>query len=271
MRENASSAGWSGLFDPGRVEIWSDGSEATTGAVFTLVLWLGCVAVGVLGLTLEYERPRSFAQAPPVVRVEMVDVELDGAGPSLLDALASDEAPTSAFALPRAPALPSPAPAPAVIPEATPLKVVAMPAQPIAAPALEGIAAEGSPAVEKTVGPIAEGRAEPGGSVTPAVAVSASSSVQGLTFGEGKGRQPAPAYPGAAVRRSQEGTVRIGFNVCPHGRVVFAKVVAPSPWPLLNQAALRAVRQQWQFDPGPPRRYEVSIDFRLESSNSRTW
>jgi protein TonB len=84
-----------------------------------------------------------------------------------------------------------------------------------------------------------------------------------LTLGEGEGRQPAPGYPRAAVRERQEGTVRVGLDVGPDGRVQAAAVLSSSGWPLLDEAALRTVRLRWQFGPGPLRRYEVPFHFNL--------
>jgi protein TonB len=84
-----------------------------------------------------------------------------------------------------------------------------------------------------------------------------------LTFGEGEGKQPAPDYPRQAMRLGQEGTVLVRLAVDAGGRVVDAQTAIPSPWPLLNQAALRAVRERWRFREGPKRSYEVVIRFEL--------
>jgi protein TonB len=96
--------------------------------------------------------------------------------------------------------------------------------------------------------------------VTPASAPAA----QPLTYGQGEGRQPAPSYPLAARRQGQEGTVLVRFTVGENGRVLAAEAAQPSPWPLLNDSALEAVRERWRFRPGPVRIYEVSIQFVLK-------
>jgi TonB family protein len=88
--------------------------------------------------------------------------------------------------------------------------------------------------------------------------------VQPLTFGQGEGRQPAPEYPRRAMQEGQEGLVGVRFTVGENGRVLTAEPIAPAPWPLLNEAALRAVRERWRFRPGPPRSYEVAIRFELK-------
>ena len=88
--------------------------------------------------------------------------------------------------------------------------------------------------------------------------------VQPLTFGHGEGKQPAPEYPTQAMRAGQEGVVTIRFTVGENGRVPSAEAMSPSAWPLLNQAALRVVRERWRFRSGPVRLYEVSIRFQLQ-------
>jgi protein TonB len=88
--------------------------------------------------------------------------------------------------------------------------------------------------------------------------------VQPITYGQGEGKQPAPEYPRQAVREGQEGVVTVRFTVGGDGRVLAAEAVSPAPWPLLNEAALRAVRERWRFRPGPLRLYEVAIRFELK-------
>jgi protein TonB len=97
----------------------------------------------------------------------------------------------------------------------------------------------------------------------PAAPPAVSPPVQAITYGQGEGRQPAPDYPRRAIREGQEGLVRIRFSVGEDGRVLGAEVASPSPWPLLNDAALRVVRNRWRFREGPPRLYEVAIRFEL--------
>jgi protein TonB len=91
---------------------------------------------------------------------------------------------------------------------------------------------------------------------------------QPLTYGVGEGRQPAPEYPRLAMRLGQEGVVVVRLSVGADGRVVAAEASSPSPWPLLNEAALRVVRQRWRFSSGVARAYEVAIRFQLNRTNS---
>jgi protein TonB len=94
----------------------------------------------------------------------------------------------------------------------------------------------------------------------PAVAIPAP---QQLTYGQGEGRQPAPEYPYRARRDGQEGVVKVRFLVGEDGRVLSAEAASPSPWSLLNDSALRVVRERWRFRSGTLRNYEVAIRFQL--------
>ena len=93
--------------------------------------------------------------------------------------------------------------------------------------------------------------------------VVAAASPQRLTYGQGEGRQPAPEYPLAARREGQEGTIIVRLTVGEDGRVLAAEALSASPWPLLNEAALHAVRERWRFRDGPTRVYDVAIRFEL--------
>jgi protein TonB len=86
---------------------------------------------------------------------------------------------------------------------------------------------------------------------------------QQLTYGQGEGRQPAPEYPYRARREGQEGVVKVRFSVGDDGRVLSAEAASPSPWPILNESAVRVVRERWRFRAGPLRNYEVAIRFQL--------
>ncbi|HOB99069.1 MAG TPA: energy transducer TonB [Verrucomicrobiota bacterium] len=238
--------------------------EVATGAVFALVLWVGCLVIGLLGLTLAYQRPRPAVRASaPIPMVEMIEVEVANL-PLSLPAPSQGRA---AAAMPTPPArstpAPPPSPAPIEIPPAPPF--LAVDTAPLAAPSRAPAPAVAFPVPIETPDRSASPTpAAHSGSATSTAAFAPPFAVHSLTVGRAEGRQPAPEYPPAAMRGGQEGTVRIGFGVGAHGRVVDAAVVAPSPWPLLNQAALRTVRDRWRFHPGGVRRFEVSIHFRLE-------
>ncbi len=218
--------------------------DARLSLVLALVVWVGCVTVGVLGLVLPYRRPVPVGPSPLRIETRIVQVELAGS---------SVPHPQRAEAN-QPPPLPDPVPPPLQIPEAPPLAVVASPSPAVAFPVLSDGLERAEAPEQAVVGPYAVRQ-----SGSPSELA-----VHPLVFGEGEGKQPAPEYPRAAVRGRQEGTVRIGFTVAADGRILLAEVMVPSPWPLLNEAALRAVRERWRFAAGTVRRYEVPIRFQLK-------
>jgi TonB family protein len=88
--------------------------------------------------------------------------------------------------------------------------------------------------------------------------------VQQLVLGQGEGRQPVPEYPREAVIAHEEGVVVVQFDVEEDGRVANVEAVRPCGWPILNHAAVLAVREEWHFSAGSRRTYQVSIEFRLD-------
>ncbi len=216
-------------------------------AILTLVLWLGVLVIGTVGLAIPYPRPIPTAQSLPPVVVEILEVELT-----------SDPVPLSE-SLPPPPDLLAPPPLLDPLlppPDAPPLAAVAEPSPAIAfAMPVEG------PVRIVEIASAAQTRAEEPIAVEAAPAPAPA--VRAIQYGQGEGRQPAPEYPRQAVREGQEGTVTIRFSVGEEGRVLSAVSQTPSPWPLLNEAALRVVRERWRFRPGALRLYEVAIRFEL--------
>jgi len=208
-------------------------------AVFTLVLWLGCAVVGLLGLVVPYTRPRPPAQ-PEQPIVERLQVELT-------------QEPPPPDVEPPPDQLEPPPPPDAMTPPSI--------AQPIAVaqptPAISfALPVEGpTRIVDARHAEYARSSATNTGPAKPAA--------QPLTYGQGEGKQPAPEYPTRAMREGQEGTVVVRLAVNENGRVTTAEAAIPSPWPMLNEAALRAVRDRWHFRAGPPRLYEVAIRFEI--------
>jgi TonB family protein len=74
---------------------------------------------------------------------------------------------------------------------------------------------------------------------------------------------PPPTYPREARRKRMEGIVHIRLSVSSQGKVHQATVVSPRTNPLLEEAALQAVRQ-WKFKPYATT-IEVPIEFKLEA------
>jgi protein TonB len=215
--------------------------------VLTLVIWLGCVVIGTLGLVLPYARAHWMAKKaePPPVVAQLLNVELTSeplppvASASSLPKLLEPPPMTPAVAVPEPPALAVAEPSPTIafaVPVAAPATIVE-PHQ----------ASYRTPEVTPSV-------------VPQPVAVAP----RQLTFGQGEGKQPAPEYPRQALREGQEGTVLVRFTVGENGRVLAAEARSPSTWPLLNDAALRVVRQRWRFPAGALRAYEVAIHFQIK-------
>lgn len=72
----------------------------------------------------------------------------------------------------------------------------------------------------------------------------------------------APVYPPYSRRNNQSGTVVVEFTIGANGRVVAAHAKKPCPYPLLNNAAVDAVRT-WRFPPGPVMTLQRPIVFQL--------
>lgn len=200
--------------------------------VLTLVLWLTWVVIGVIGLALSEEHPQETpAKAPmPPLQAELLDVELTQEPIAVPESPPADASPPLP-AMAEPPALPAVAlPSPAIafaVPVEGPVRVVD---SKLANLARVPIAAR----------PVAE-----------------------LITNEVGERQPKPDYPTDALWQGQEGVVGIRFTVTPDGKVLSAEVFSPSPWPLLNQAALRVVRVLWRVPPGNNPLKEVFITFKI--------
>ena len=213
--------------------------------IFTLVLWVGCLAIGFVGFVLPYLRPQPPARTPPPVVAELINVELT-----------SDPLPPVNPASPPPNLLqPLPLTKPAVVSPAPPMMAVAEPSPTIAFAVPVQAPARVVPVNEAAY---RTSKAQPVAESAPAPLVS-----QPLTFGQGEGKQPAPDYPRQALREGQEGVVTVRMTVREDGRVLAAAASSPSPWPLLNDAAVRVVKSRWRFAPGAMRAYEVAIRFQL--------
>lgn len=237
--------------------------ELALSPILTLVLWLGCLLVGGLGFVLPYSRP----QPPPAattIQAELIKVDLS-----------NEPAPAPAAILPSPPNAIEPPPlfTPATPPQAPQLVAVALPspavafAMPVEAPARivevkQAAFVRPAPA-PKSVPPGPPGPPAPAPSSQPATQPAPAPAVQTLLYGQGEGKQPAPRYPDVARRAGQEGTVVVRFSVGADGTVLAAEPSSPSPWSALNREALRVVREQWHFQPGPVRIFEVAIRFEL--------
>lgn len=215
--------------------------------IVTLVLWVGCLSVGAMGLVLPYARAQfreKKAELPPIV-AQVLNIELTT--DPLPPVATSATLPSLSEPPPLTPPVSIPEPPTFTVAEPSPTIAFAVPVQAPATVVEAKQASYRTPEVTPTVVP-----APPAPAARP------------LTFGQGEGKQPAPDYPRQALREGQEGTVVVRFMVGENGRVLSAEPSSPSAWPLLNDAALRVVRQRWRFSTGILRAYEVAIHFQLQ-------
>lgn len=216
--------------------------------IVTLVLWLGCSLVSVLGLTMPYVRPLLAKAQPEPMQVEMLNVELTSE-------------PMPDLAPPVASSLATPPPADAVAqPQVPQPMAVALPSPAVAF----AVPIEGATRIVEA----AQASYNTSAAIKNDVPAPTSLPVQTLTYGQGAGKQPAPEYPWRAQNEGQEGVVNVRFTVAENGRVLAAEAVNPSPWPMLNDSAVRTIRNRWRFSPGTARAYEVAIRFVLPKERS---
>ncbi|MDB5291687.1 MAG: energy transducer TonB [Phycisphaerales bacterium] len=226
-------------------------------AAGTFSVWMGTLAIGVAGFLLPYPRAhaRPKEQSPVVAKTILVAPIDDAAPPDEADA--ADPLPPE----PQPPALPDPSPpppAPAAVALDALNPVVAAPA-PSPAPAAPSAPTPAVAATPPPVVPTAPARARQ--EIPARAGPPGPPTVHHLTPGGGAGRRPQPEYPREAIIANQQGTVVVQFTVDETGRVVKAELERPCRWPMLNQAALRVVREKWaRFEPGV---YDVPFEFKL--------
>jgi len=224
-------------------------------SLFTSVLCLGCLAVGVLGIIIPHAGLTLVGKPAEPVQAELLNVELTSEDtvaslPIQSQALPSPSAPEKVLS----PAIPQPNRLEPFSPNRLATRVPALDrSNPVAFP----VAAKNP---QSTV-PTEQVQSQNGERSETASA--AHSAPQTLQFGFGVGKQPAPEYPWQAARDGQEGIVKVEFSVAENGRVSSARAAEPSAWTLLNEAAVRTVRQRWKFSAGKLRTYEVAIRFEL--------
>jgi protein TonB len=92
----------------------------------------------------------------------------------------------------------------------------------------------------------------------------------GPTYGAAVVGGPLPVYPKDALDLGLEGTVVVAVSVGPDGAVKAVAVERSSGQPLLDQAAVRAVKQAWTFSPAmengrPTAAGSVTVAFRFSA------
>jgi protein TonB len=209
----------------------------------TLAAWLSVTGFGTVGVLLQDWRA---APPPPattaVIETQWVEPEilLGDADPTT----DPNPAPPAADTAP-----PEPLPAPPEMPEAaTPEPLPEIPDLPPPQATPTAKAAKPVAAVPRPSPPRSTAAARP-----PSTATGATGTPAGTGMSQAArlaaGRMPSPAYPVKARRKGQTGTVTVEFTVDTTGRVIAAHAKNPSPWPLLDEEAVRTVRR-WRFPPG---------------------
>ncbi len=225
----------------------------------TLAAWLSVAGFGTVGVLMPDWREAPPPPPPAVVETKWVEPEIllgDAEPPA-------DPAPASPAAEP-APTEPLPAPpelAETAAVEPLP-EIPDLPPPPQAAPAAKPAKSVAPPRPRAAV-------PQPGATARPPAAVSPAAGA-GTAGGRGLSdaarlagaRMPSPTYPTESRRKGQTGTVTVEFTVDSSGRVIAAIAKSPSPWPLLNEEAVRTVRR-WRFPPGGVMKLQRPIIFQL--------
>jgi TonB family protein len=228
MHRSMVSAGrfsWGWLMISDHHTTQSPGDELRILSIATLVVWMTCLVAGVVGIVLKYPPIPLAAELPTPVDAKFINVRVtkDPFPPPDAGAVPHSEQPAMQ--------LPPNAPAVSALPPLAP--VFPMPSK------------------------------EPPRVANVQPAVAATPAIVELTFGQGEGEQPAPEYPPECRLARQEGKVTVLFTVGEDGQVTGASAISPCPYALLNQAAVRAIRDTWRFKTGPRRSFKVSIQFEL--------
>jgi TonB family protein len=201
--------------------------------VFTMVVWIVCLIVGAVGLLTPPAHPRAPTTEPaPPPPLEVLNVDMSA------QPVAQVIPPDVAKSVPAAPALAAAPPLPAV---ALPSPSISF-EQPVEGPVRIVSAVQANPAL---------------------VAPGNSADVPWLTSDEGLDNLPQLGYPDDAARMGEAGSVVVRFDVGTDGSVSNVQILVPSPWPVLNQAAIRDPPIKWQghFAPGPLRRFKITLKY----------
>jgi len=220
--------------------------EARLMPIATMVVWTTWLAVGVGGLLLPYPRPMAPPRPVPPVIAHIINVQV---------AEQSRPPPNVRRPAPQTPEISEPLPPPPgeiTVPAAPPMAEIAAPT-----PAVAFAVPTTRPAKIVPASQVTTARPVETAQIAPKVPL-----IAHITFGEGEGVQPAPEYPLEAQLDGEQGTVVVRFEVAQDGHVASAEIESSCPWPLLNQSALRAVRETWQFAPGLARAYDVAIQYK---------
>ena len=201
--------------------------------------------------------PQAMGSAPPA------ESPAEAADSTAEEPVAEPEALPELPEMPEIPELPD-------LAEMAPLPEV--PDLPAPAPAASRASTQPKPSARPTTGRPKEGSATTGRK--PSSGESGRGTGQGSGTARGSGssavgsdrwvglRKASPNYPTSARRQGQEGKVIVQFTVDERGYVVDAKIISGSPYPALNEEALRTVRR-FRAKPGVRATTSQPIIFQL--------
>lgn len=227
--------------------------------IVSVLLHTGTAAVLVGGpLLFAVLRPAPLPPAPPIyARVELVqqDTPSVGSGPKTAQKPAPQPAPPQPESPQPEPPKPAPPPAPpppAAVPAAAPDLPLPPPPPPPPAPPKPARPAPPKPAAPPAPSP------PPSPAPAPADVNLGDNAPAGTGLVSGAQVIPAgpdstvhnapPAYPAEAARRNEQGTVHLLIHVAPDGSATAVDIIRSSGYPLLDDAARRAVLG-WHFRP----------------------
>lgn len=217
--------------------------------IATLATWLSVAGFGTMGLVIHSENPEREMPAPLETRLLAEDFTLgDVSSPETGDSSSEPGPPAVAETLPAPPEMPE-------LAEFEPLPEVPSPPP---APAIR----KSQPAPRPSSRPNSTARTPKKTTTSKPASSGGSSSGMSDSARLAAGRMSAPSYPPEARRKGQTGTVVVEFTVDSSGRVISAYAKQPSPWPLLNNEAVRTVRR-WKFPPGGVMKLQRPIVFQL--------
>lgn len=202
--------------------------------------------------------PQAMGSAPPAEAPEAAPEESTAE-----EAVAEPEALPELPEMPEIPELPD-------LAELEPLPEV--PDLPAPAPVATRASTQPKPSARPTTGRPKQGSATTGRK--PSSGESGRGTGQGNGTARGSGssavgsdrwvglRKASPNYPSSARRQGQQGRVIVQFTVDERGYVVDAKIISGSPYPALNEEALRTVRR-FRAKPGVRATTSQPIIFQL--------
>ncbi len=229
----------------------------------TLATWLSVGSFGTVGVLIPAWHNGHLAPLKAETETRWVEPDISLGDPDSTEPTSSSpaaESPASIMeSVPQPPELPeiaeqSPLPEIPELPAPAPVKSSAAGTGPPPRKATASNAQAGAPRTSSQ----AAGRT--GGNRSGSTARGGSGMAESARLAAG--RMPPPVYPSDARRKGQTGTVMVEFVVDSSGRVISAYAKSPTPWPLLNHEAVRAVRR-WKFPAGSMMKLQRPIVFQL--------